>query len=49
MIDFYEFKVPFGLPEPDTCKLGAHCPVNAGDVNQIEISLPILSVYPSVN
>jgi hypothetical protein len=40
--------VPFPLPEPSACNMGASCPVSAGDFNTIQISLPILKEYPSV-
>jgi Niemann-Pick C2 protein len=36
------------LPEDDTCKLGARCPVAKGEENEMNISLPILSWYPSI-
>lgn len=40
--------VPFPLEDPDSCKMGATCPVAQGDSNQITLTLPILSIYPSV-
>jgi Niemann-Pick C2 protein len=45
----YGVPLPFPLPEPDSCKLGATCPVSRGESNEISITLPILSVYPSLN
>ena len=42
-------EVPFPLPEPNSCLLGAFCPIKYGDLNTISISLPILPIYPAVS
>ena len=41
--------VPFPLPESDACKLNVNCPVNNNDVNNAQLSLAVLSSYPSIS
>ena len=41
--------VPFPIPVSDGCKLGLKCPVNSGDVNLAQLSLAVLSSYPSIS
>ncbi len=41
--------VPFPLPEPDACKLGVKCPINAADSNLATMAIPVQASYPSIS
>lgn len=41
--------VPFPLPQADVCANGVTCPVTAGTTIKQSITIPVLSVYPSVS
>jgi Niemann-Pick C2 protein len=41
-------KVPFPTSQADACANGLSCPVQSGATSTVKISIPVLSVYPSV-
>lgn len=41
--------IPFPLPDDNACNLNANCPAQANSVNSVDLKLPILNEYPSVN
>jgi len=41
--------ISFPLPESSACKLNCKCPINDKDVNDAELSLPVLPSYPSLS
>ncbi|KAK8768580.1 NPC intracellular cholesterol transporter 2-like [Amblyomma americanum] len=46
---FHEVPLPFPLPQPDACKSGVTCPVQAQGSYTYRGSFPVKSAYPSIS
>ena len=41
--------IPVALSEDNVCKLGANCPIQSGDYNEVSLSIDVKKSYPSAS